>query len=175
MNENQPNFESLRRLLALKRHETPPPGYFNNFSSQIMARIHAGEAEESASLSERLLAGMPWLVKWLQGLETKPVFASGFAAVLCMMLVFGAVVAQRPDAVPQTLLQPTTHEATPFATMTTETPAAPTALAQPANNQMMIAENSTNPVINFASVPLGQMPSPMASPQFVSYPVSDGN
>ncbi len=69
MSENQPNFESLRRLLALKRHETPPPGYFNNFSRQVMARIRAGEAEAPASLSERLFAGMPWLLRWLEGLR----------------------------------------------------------------------------------------------------------
>ena len=50
MNENQPNFESLRRLLALKRHETPPPGYFNNFSRQVIARIRAGETGAEAGM-----------------------------------------------------------------------------------------------------------------------------
>ena len=103
MNENQQNFESLRRLLALKRHETPPPGYFNNFSRQVMARIRAGEAEASVSLSERF--GMPWLLKWLQGAETTPMFAGSFATVLCLLLLFGAVIAQRPEAASQAFLQ----------------------------------------------------------------------
>ena len=98
MNENQPNFESLRRLLALKRHETPPPGYFNNFSSQVMARIRAGETETADGWSGRLFASMPWLLSALQAVETRPVFAGGFATALCALLLFGAVIAQRPDS-----------------------------------------------------------------------------
>jgi hypothetical protein len=61
MSENQSNFESLRRLLALKRHEMPPPGYFDAFSRRVIARIRAGETEAPASLSQRLSDQVPWL------------------------------------------------------------------------------------------------------------------
>ena len=47
MSENETNFESLRQLLAQKRHEMPPSGHFNSFSGQIIARIRAGEASDS--------------------------------------------------------------------------------------------------------------------------------
>ncbi|MGZ5528951.1 MAG: hypothetical protein ACXWJB_09800 [Limisphaerales bacterium] len=39
------DFETLRKALALKRYEQPPPGYFNRLPNQIMARIEAGEGE----------------------------------------------------------------------------------------------------------------------------------
>ncbi len=87
MNENQSNFESLRRLLALKRHEMPPPGYFDTFSKRVIARIRAGEAETPASLSERLSEQVPWLLKFLQAFEAKPVFASAYAFALCLLLI----------------------------------------------------------------------------------------
>lgn len=163
MNQNQPNFESLRRLLALKRHEVPPPGYFNNFSRQVIARIRAAEAEAEANWSERLFAQTPWLVKWLQGLETKPVFAGGFATALCALLLFGAVVAQRPESASQALLQPATQEVAPLVASAT-----PTTMVPPVN-PMLIEDNSTNPVINFASAPVGQMP---ISAQFTTFPIS---
>jgi hypothetical protein len=168
MNENHPDFESLRRLLALKQHETPPPGYFNNFSRQVMGRIRAGETEASVSLVERLLANATSLLKLLQPLETRPFFAGGFATALCMLLLFGAIIAQRPESASQAFLQPAAaQEIASYASAT------PPALAQPVN-QMLIADNSTNPVINFQSSPaasFGQMP---LSAQFATYS-SQGN
>ncbi len=164
MNENQPNFESLRHLLALKRHEIPPRGYFNNLSRQVMARIRAGEAEVPVSLSERLFAKAPWLLKLLQGLEMKPVFACGFASALCLLLLFGVILAQRPEPVSEALLQPATTE---VATLATASPATSVAL-QPVNQ--FIADNSTNPVFSFQdSSPLIRQVSPSFNVQPVNY------
>ena len=154
MNENESNFEPLRRLLALKQHEMPPPGYFDGFSRRVIARIRAGEAETSASLSERLSDQVPWLLKFLQAFEAKPVFAGAYASALCLLLIAGVILAERPEpasqasleTMPQTvsLLAPTTFAALP---------------QQPAN-QMLIADNSTNPVFNFqpTASPFGQIP-----------------
>ena len=154
MNENQPNFELLHRLLALKRHEMPPPGYFNVFSKRVIARIRAGEAETPAGLLERLSDQVPWLLKFLQAFEAKPVFAGAYASALCLLLIAGVILAERPEttsqasleAMPQTvsLLAPTTFAALPH---------------QPVN-QMLTADSSTNPVFNFQSTasPFGQIP-----------------
>lgn len=43
----------LRQLLRLKRHETPPPGYFREFSGGVMERIRSVEAERSVPLWRR--------------------------------------------------------------------------------------------------------------------------
>ncbi|MEY3535057.1 MAG: hypothetical protein RLZZ582_633, partial [Verrucomicrobiota bacterium] len=43
----------LQQLLRLKRHETPPPGYFNDLSSGVMDRIRALEAERNTPLWRR--------------------------------------------------------------------------------------------------------------------------
>ncbi|HUA39491.1 MAG TPA: hypothetical protein VMA35_13950 [Candidatus Sulfopaludibacter sp.] len=161
MNENQPNFESLRRLLALKRHEAPPPGYFNNFSREVIARIGAGETGKEAGL----FAGIPWLLNMLQSFETKPVFAGGFATALCGLLLFGAVMAQRPEFAAQAILQPSAQEGAPLIASAT-----PTTMMQPANP--MFIDNSTNFAVNFqnsSAVALGQMP---VNAQLASFPVS---
>ncbi len=88
MNENENNFESLRRLLTLKRHEIPPPGYFKIFPAQVISRIRAGEANASASISERLFAEAPWFSKLVQAFEFKPAFAGAFASALCFAARF---------------------------------------------------------------------------------------
>ncbi len=93
MNETENNFESLRRLLALKRHETPPPGYFNDFSSQVLQRIRVDHTDQSTNLEEELYSHAPWLAKLLHVFDAKPVFAGGFAGALCLLLLVGIVYA----------------------------------------------------------------------------------
>ena len=103
MNENE-DFEALRRLLALKRHEVPPPGYFNRFSGEVIARIRAGE-QGATSTAESVFARMPWLLRFLQMFEARPAFASSFASALCLLLLFGIVYAEQSDQASQPFLQ----------------------------------------------------------------------
>jgi len=141
MNENENNFESLRRLLALKRHETPPPGYFANFSAAVTARIRAGDARRTASVPNRLADELPWLFRLMSAFEAKPAFAGAFASALCLLLLVGIVYAERPsDIEPQPILQ---------AMLDTS----PLAVATPVNLSSQPAEqtvflSSTNPVFN---------------------------
>lgn len=171
MKENEQSFELLRRLLALKRHEAPPPGYFNNFSRQVMARIRSGEVETSVGLAERL--GMSWLLKWFQAFEATPAYAGSFATVLCLVLLFGAVMAQRPEGASEAFLQPAAHENASMPMVASAASTAPNPLDQ-SPDLNMVADNSTNPVVNFqnnyqdSSLPLGQ---PQYNVQPVSFPI----
>jgi hypothetical protein len=105
MNENQPNFDELKRLLKLKRHEVPPPGYFNNFSDQIVSRIRAGEGDVNQSLLEKLENEAPWLVNFIRLFDTRPGLVGGFAASLCLLLVLGVVFAEYSENAANKIVQ----------------------------------------------------------------------
>jgi hypothetical protein len=127
MNSGQEDFEKLRKLLALKRHEQPPPGYFDRLPNQILSRIKAGETEES--FWDRLL---PKIV-------LRPAFAYGFGLAACVLLAIGGNYALRTDPAPAI--------GSPFLTAQPQDPptiaaAAPTFLM--ASNTT--AASSTNPV-----------------------------
>jgi hypothetical protein len=104
MNQNEQNFEDLKRLLKFKRHEVPPPGYFNNFSGQVISRIRAGEAGGAQTFIERLQRDAPWLANFLQTFETRPGLVGGLAAGLCLLLVLAVIFADRPDTASKNLL-----------------------------------------------------------------------
>lgn len=112
MNETKPDFSELKRLLKLKRHEVPPPGFFNHFSEEVVARIRAGEARGQNSLADRLQDSAPWLVNFLRVFEARPGLIGGFAASLCLLLVLGVVLAEHSDNSPPDV----------FTTASTETP-----------------------------------------------------
>jgi hypothetical protein len=158
MNESENNFESLRRLLALKRHEIPPPCFFDGLPDVVISRIRAGEADEPREMADRVFAQAPWLLKFLQVFEAKPVYAGSFACALCLLLLLGIVYAERPDVAPKaTLLAAATQSAGPFTDVTS-------AILSPSSGQtgLMI---STNPVLNLEPVAslFGQQ-SPLAQP-----------
>jgi hypothetical protein len=161
MNESENNFESLRRLLALKRHEIPPPGYFNSFSGQVTSRIRAGETAESREIAEP-----SWLLKFLQVFEAKPAFAGAFACSLCLLLLFGIIYSERPDAMQKTTLS------TLLATVTQQSglPLADAASSILPSSQPTGLMVSTNPVLSLEPVSsLFGQPNPLAQP--VSFPL----
>jgi len=99
-NQDQ-DFEKLQRLLKLKRHELPPPRYFNDFSSNITARIRAGEGSGRAHARARNHQAS-WLQRFWQTVAGNPA-VSGIASVaVCGLVVLGVVAADKaPPELPQ--------------------------------------------------------------------------
>jgi len=86
------NFDQLRKLLALKRYEQAPPGYFNNFSSKVIARLGAAEAASSLS----------WWQKLSLQFDFKPALMCGLGVVVCGLLSAGVIssASRRTDQPP---------------------------------------------------------------------------
>jgi hypothetical protein len=89
----------LRRLLKLKRYEQPPPRYFNDFSSQVIARIKLGDRGESnAPLMVRILGQASWLQRTLVGFDAKPVVTGAFYVAICAFIVTGLIHSESSGA-----------------------------------------------------------------------------
>jgi hypothetical protein len=88
MNPESQNFDSLRQLLALKRHEVPPPGFFDRFSRDVMARIKCGDTGEE-------LGNDSWFRRFLGMFDVKPVFAGAFGTAVCAFLISGIVSSEQ--------------------------------------------------------------------------------
>jgi hypothetical protein len=100
MENESGNFDQLKKLLALKKHEQPPPGYYNNFSRGVTARLRA-ERQANVDPFRKLNAEAPWLVRFWQSLEARPAFAVGFGAAVCAVLLAGIFYAEKPASGPQ--------------------------------------------------------------------------
>jgi hypothetical protein len=87
MNPPPEEFDRLIKLLALKRHEPPPPGYFNHFSDKIIARIEA----------EGLSVQITWWQRLFPDLDAKPVLACAYGLVIMGLLAIGVGVSQSLD------------------------------------------------------------------------------
>jgi hypothetical protein len=79
-------FDALRKLLALKRHEQPPPGYFNQFSFKVVARIQAGESAADES----------WLDRFLARFRVGTAMAGAIGVAAVVVVVGAVLVRQQP-------------------------------------------------------------------------------
>ena len=100
MSQDTENFEQLRRLLKIKRYEQPPPRYFNDFSSQVIARIERGERGDGHASVGRMLWEAPWLQQIWTAFEAKPLLAGGFGLAVCATLITGVIFSERTDLQP---------------------------------------------------------------------------
>lgn len=83
MNSSPEDFEALRQLLALKKHEEPPPGYFHHLPEKVLARIDRSFCVHST--------WWDWLVAKL---DAQPVLAGAYAFAISGMMLLGFKLSQ---------------------------------------------------------------------------------
>lgn len=83
--QNPDEFEAVKKLLALKRHEEPPPGYFDRLPGEVRARIVHAQAHPE-----------PFWRRWLASWELSPALATSYAAMACLLVAGGFWLANQP-------------------------------------------------------------------------------
>jgi hypothetical protein len=86
MNTDPETFERLQRLLALKRYEQPPPGYFDRFRREVIGRIREIEGAPNLVIFQ---PPVPWLRRLWQAVEARALFPAALGAAVCGTLVLG--------------------------------------------------------------------------------------
>lgn len=81
------DFEQLRKLLALKRHEQPPPGYFESFSACVIARIQSAEPAPQVS----------WFRRVFGSTFDSPALAGAYGIGALAVVVLGFALVPTPD------------------------------------------------------------------------------
>lgn len=79
------DFEQLRNLLALKRYEVPPPGYFNSLPRKVMTRVEMTELGIYSTWWE-------WVVARF---DAKPVLACAYGFAVSGLLLLGFRLSQQ--------------------------------------------------------------------------------
>ena len=158
MSEQNNNFRDVKRLLKLKQHEVPPPGYFNHFSADVISRIRAGDTSASEGFLARAESNS-LMMSLLHIFQAKPGVIGGFATSLCLLLLFGVVLAERPDATSApgdvTAMQTAQGGAAPLLTSSTLLPAGDSGISV-----------TTNPVVSLqpAAALFGSQQNPLFQP-----------
>jgi len=131
-------YERLIQLLALKRYEQPPPGFFDRFPREVRLRI-VGETNPQAGWASHLSSDSNWFSKLMIMLDTRPYLAGVFGVLACGFVITGILYAN------------SNHPPTNTLALESFTPIAPAALVSdsvPAWAAAGPTGSSTNPMPN---------------------------
>src|SRR5262245_37480806 len=92
MNTDSEKPDELQKMLALKRHEAPPPRYFKGFSAKVIDRLHAPESPQTRT----------WWTRLRLDIEARPLEVSACGVVVCGLPAAGMLVSLRVEP-PKTL------------------------------------------------------------------------
>jgi len=162
--ENQTqDFEKLQRLLKLKRHEPPPPRFFNDFSGKVTDRIRAGDVGRMGSL-EDVVAQAPWLQRIWRVIEGRPAISGMFAAGVCGLVLAGVFLpGQVAMPLPTIADNEKKPEASAPAALFANSPLGATTLASSTNPSVVLPGNSLfNTMPNIQSIPASGLPMQLA-------------
>ena len=79
MSSSPEDFKDVRQLLALKRHEKPPPGYFNYLPDKVAMRLERDDLSDYSTWWQ-------WLVRKL---DAQPVLAGAYAFAISGLMLLG--------------------------------------------------------------------------------------
>jgi hypothetical protein len=108
MNADPENFDALLKLIALKRHEQPPPGYFDRLPGKILARLEANE--EKTGFWSRVISNI----------VLKPAFAYSLGLAFCGTFAAGIFYTLQMQMPAQTASEPMPTQAWELATPSTD-------------------------------------------------------
>lgn len=165
MNVEPDDFDQLCRLLKLKRHESPPPRYFNEFSGQVLARIQAATPRSGFESLEGILSQSPWGRQFWRAIEQRPAVSGLCTAALCGLMVVGVFLSDTAPTPPTITADGMARVDSPELGQ-----AQPSSLAVAgAAPSGLLFENSTNPAIQLRTSPsmFGEFPR-LGSPQRVN-------
>lgn len=98
MQPTDSQFNDLKRLLALKRHEQPPPGYFERLPVTILRRIR---------IEHQTAPFDGWLTSLVDRLTFRPALAGVCGVGLCVLYLAGLGIGRStPPLIPQAAFLP---------------------------------------------------------------------
>lgn len=136
VNDSQ-QFDALRKLLAVKQHEIPPPGYFDRLPRDIHARLAAQNQPAARTPEPQRPRSTNWLANLIRLAEARPSLAGAFSAGVCGLILTGIIYANQQEK-PATSILPEIVQTPPLLPATDQT-------MSWANGTPMLA--STNPLL----------------------------
>ncbi|MDH7501768.1 MAG: hypothetical protein QHJ82_03505 [Verrucomicrobiota bacterium] len=88
MNSPEEQFSELQRLLAIKRHERPPPGHFDRLAQQIRRALEA----------ETVSACSTWWERFISRFDMQPAWAAALAVAVAAVYLYAFVASQGPQS-----------------------------------------------------------------------------